>query len=264
LDQRADEALPELQGHGREKIKIRNLLLHNSGLPASFRPDQLGDVRSALASQELVYETETDTIYSDVGFIALGWILERLSGKPLPQLFQERIFLPLGMTQTGFCPPPKLRAQCAPTEFRDGETIQGRVHDPTAAAMAGVAGHAGLFSTIGDMARFGAEQLVGGRRLFSPETFADFTGDCPAINGRLLGWQAASPGSNAGNRLDPHSFGHTGFTGTSIWVDLAANLFVVLLTNRTYPTAENLKIRDFRIAFHDAAFDEFGNTPQQV
>lgn len=273
LDMPASELLPELRGLGREKIKIRHLFLHNSGLPATFRPDQLGDVHAAMAGQPLVYETGTDRIYSDVGFIALGWILERATGMDLPSLFQRKAFNRLGMSSTCYCPAPEKRAVCAPTEVVDGVVLQGRVHDPTAAAMGGIAGHAGLFSTLADMIKFGSEQLIYGRNLYSPETvddfldpnlWGDFTGQYPDADTLALGWQSNTPGSSAGELFGAYSYGHTGFTGTSIWVDLEADLCAILLTNRVHPTASNLKIRDFRIAFHNAAAMEFGKAPKQV
>ena len=249
LDSPLASCVPRLGGLGRDRITIRNLLLHNSGLPASLPREALGDVWCGMARQELAYEPGSQTIYSDVGFIALGYVLEAISGTPLDRLVAEELGNALSLKETQFCPKPDLRARCAPTEVFDGIAIQGCVHDPTCAAMGGVAGHAGLFSTIQDLDAFARGMLRS--EIASPNTIELFTTRASAASSRALGWDTPSEGSSAGSRFGPRSFGHTGFTGTSIWIDPDRQRSAILLTNRVHPTADNTKIKDFRIAFHD-------------
>ena len=173
---------------------------------------------------------------------------------------RARVFAPLGMHDTMFRPPAELRPQIAPTENDPwrGRVVQGEVHDENAFAMGGVAPHAGLFSTAGDLARFAQMLLNGGvldgRRIVSGEVVELFTrrARIPGSD-RALGWDTKSAeGSSAGTLFSPRSFGHTGFTGTSIWIDPERQLFVILLTNRVYPTRENQLIREVRPAVADA------------
>jgi len=263
LDRPVASILPQFAARGKEAITVRQLLLHNSGLTASLGNSI--DLRSAqegfeaVWNQPLVYAPGSATVYSDVGFIALGRVIEELSGQPLDEFFKARIWDPLDMEDTTFFPD---QALCAPTEpiepWRrrlrptiEGDWIIGEVHDPTAAVMGGVAGHAGLFSTVIDLAKFMQFMLNKGSGLVSPETVDLFVRRGSASSSRALGWDTPSDGSSAGNRLGPRSFGHTGFTGTSLWADPDRGIFAVLLTNRVHPTATNLKIKELRIAFHD-------------
>jgi CubicO group peptidase (beta-lactamase class C family) len=249
LDSPLASLIPEF---GDERITIRNLLLHNSGLPAShpnptsFTSPQ--ELMRDIIGLKLAYETGTDCVYSDVGFVLLGEALSRLAGQPLEELFASRVFTPIGMEVTGFN--PVQRERCAPTEpvepWRTHESYwtTGEVHDPTAAVLGGVAGHAGLFSTIADVSKFMQSMLA----LHANSLFVR---RASAKSSRALGWDTPSAGSSAGTRLGPHSFGHTGFTGTSLWADPDRDLFAVLLTNRVHPTASNVAIKSFRPAFHD-------------
>lgn len=248
LDLRIADVFGEFGDADRRSITVRNLLLHNSGLPASLPTDQIGEVRLAALNQALVYPTGADTVYSDVGFILLGFVLEALCRAPLDELVDAEVLGVLGMEGTLFRP-VQWKDRCAPTEVFVGVAIQGSVHDPTAAAMGGVAGHAGLFSTVGDMARFAQAMLR--FELASPLVTELFTTRVSPESSRALGWDTPSPGSSAGSRFGPRSYGHTGFTGTSLWIDPDQDLFAVLLTNRVYPTRANLGIKDLRIAFHD-------------
>jgi CubicO group peptidase (beta-lactamase class C family) len=215
LDQRVDE------------FTIRQLLTHSAGLPAEATFEIVGG-----DTPPLQYKPGTQRLYSDVGFILLGRIVENISGKPLDVIAKQRIFEPLGMRDTFFNPDASLLPRIAPT----APDIRGRVHDPIAAAMGGVAGHAGLFSTARDLAIFCRMMLR-------------------SVTSIQPGWDTPSPFpeySSAGRYFSEGSYGHTGFTGTSMWVDPVRKVYVILLTNRTYPNPDNLRIREFRPRIHDA------------
>jgi len=251
-------------GDGREKITLKHLLTHSSGLPAHlpFYKDTKGKdnfVRKVLQTP-LEYDPGTRTSYSDLGMILLGSILEKVTGKSLDQLSRDQIFVPLGMAHTCFKPNSKLNAGIAPTE-RDpwrGRALQGEVHDENSFAMGGVSGHAGLFGTSGDLSIFCQMLLNGGvyshHRVLKRSTLEMFVTrqHLPTESSRALGWDTPSAGSSAGDLLSAKSFGHTGFTGTSIWVDPTRDLFVILLTNRVYPTRENSLVQEARRELADS------------
>jgi beta-N-acetylhexosaminidase len=273
LDRPVYDFLPEFQGPGKEAVTIRHLLSHSSGLEATALLYK--EVRGKAAfveriqAMDLVYPPGSKSIYSDLGIILLGKILEQVAGQPLDTFVRERVFEPLGMRDTMFNPPAELRPRIAPTELDPwrGRVVQGEVHDENAFAMGGVAPHAGLFSTAGDLARFAQMLLNGGvldgRRIVSRETMGRFThrAGIPSSD-RALGWDMKSAeGSSAGTLFSPRSFGHTGFTGTSIWIDPERQLFVILLTNRVHPTRENQLIREARPAVADAVVRALADSP---
>lgn len=264
LDRPVRDFLPGFQGPGKELVTIRHLLTHSSGLDATSPLYKEVRGRAAflerIEAMDLSYAPGSRSVYSDLGIILLGEILERVAGQPLDAFVRDRVFEPLGMRDTMFRPPPELRPRIAPTEIDPwrGRLVHGEVHDENAFAMGGVAPHAGLFSTAGDLARFGQMLLNGGvlegRRIVSRETVALFTrrAGIPGSD-RALGWDTKSAeGSSAGTLFSPTSFGHTGFTGTSIWIDPERQLYVILLTNRVHPTRENNLIREVRPAVADA------------
>jgi len=260
LDDRVDMHIPGFGKYGKERITIRQLLTHMSGL----RPDldlsdefEGRDTAIRYALEEVPQGTVGRTfIYSDIGFFLLADIVARKSGMPFERFVRERIFVPLGMKDTMFLPPASERGRIAPTEPCEKLTwpcggsatpnapmLRGVVHDPTARRMNGVAGHAGLFGTAGDLATF-ARMLLGkgtlnGVRVLSPLSVERMTSpatppDEPNVRG--LGWDLASSFSaNRGDLLPFGSFGHTGFTGTSLWIDPASKLFVIFLSNRVHP-----------------------------
>ena len=260
----------------RAHVTIRNLLLHDSGLPAHrdfFKAAKGHDaVLTRVLAEPLVHQPGTQVEYSDLGFIMLGEIVQRLTGVTLDEYAKQHIFAPLGMNASVFNPSRKLWATIAPTEndadFRK-RLIQGEVHDENAWAMGGVSGHAGLFSTAGDTAIFAQMILNGGiyanHRLLSRTTIQAFTVR-EAIGGaaRTLGWDVVTQPSSSGHYFSPGSFGHTGFTGTSLWIDPERGLFVVLLTNRVNPTRANEQIRQLRPALHDAILQALGLANQPV
>lgn len=240
--------LPDFQG-GHSGISIRNLMTHFSGLPpdVDLQPAWSGydtGLHKALTAKP-VAPPGTRFLYSDINFVLLGEIVQRLSGIPLADFAHQQFFEPLGMNDTMFQPPAALGPRIAPTEIDDatGQPLRGVVHDPTARYMGGVAGHAGMFTTADDLARFAQMMLdmgaVKGVQLLSPLTIQKFTSpQSPASQPILrgLGWDIDSPlSSNRGELFPIGSYGHTGFTGTSMWIDPSTRSYVVLLTNVVHP-----------------------------
>jgi CubicO group peptidase (beta-lactamase class C family) len=264
LDQPVRELLPGFEGPGKEAVTVRYLLTHSSGLPAMAPLYKEIQGRAAylerIQAMDLESPAGSRSTYSDLGIILLGEILERIAGQPLEAFVRDRVLVPLGVRDTMFRPPVELRQRIAPTEIDPwrGRLVHGEVHDENAFAMGGIAPHAGLFGTAGDLARFAQMLLNGGifegRRIVSRETVALFTRRAGIPDSdRALGWDTKSAeGSSAGTLFSSRSFGHTGFTGTSIWIDPDRKLFVILLTNRVYPTRENNLIREARPAVADA------------
>ncbi len=264
-------------------VTVRHLLLHRAGLPP-FRRFYLemegrNAYETAIGDLQLDYVPGSRTVYSDIGVMTVAFIIEEITGQPLDALLEDRVWDRLGMTDTGFRPAPELQRRIAPTEmdtvFR-GVHVHGVVHDENAYAIGGVAGHAGLFSTASDLAVVAQMLLNGGRvggctvggssdgticisgaaddvRIVSEETVGSFTRPYDASASRGLGWDTPSGRSSAGDYFTSYAFGHTGYTGTSIWIDAELDLFVVLLTNRVNPTRENSRHVPLRRAVHDAA-----------
>jgi CubicO group peptidase (beta-lactamase class C family) len=270
LDTPLGELLPgfvvgRAAGQHARNVTLRHLLAHSSGLPATvqfFKTETtpLGLFRACL-EVPLEAEPGTRTEYSDPGFILLGKALEVVTREPLDSWVKRQVFDPLGMTSTGFHPPFSARPFIPPTEI-DATLrhcrIQGEVQDENAFVLKGVAGHAGLFSNVPDLLRLAGEFLVGGREqakagLFAPETIARFARrQGPEGSSRALGWDTPSENSTSGRHFSPHSIGHLGFSGCSLWIDLDAGVAVALLTNRTWPDRQTRLIREVWPAFHDA------------
>jgi CubicO group peptidase (beta-lactamase class C family) len=269
LDAPVNEYLPEWIGTPeKEAVTLRNLLLHNSGLAAGgdiYRRISSHDgYLAAITSLDLAYAPGSKTVYSDYGGMLMGFIVERVSGKSLDAFLQDRLFAPLGMRDTGFNPlqwenAGAIRNRIAPTEFSAtigrGAPLQGIVHDENAYAMGGVSGHAGLFSSARDLAVFAQMMLnhgyYNGRRYIKAATIDTFTHRFSDASSRALGWDTPAPNASAGDYFTPSSYGHTGYTGTSIWIDPERDVFVVLLTNRVNPTRENQKHLALRRAVSD-------------
>ena len=248
LDVPVQAYVPEFAGAGKERVTIRMLLAHASGLPAwrpLFREVSSRAEAFALAdSTPLESVPGTSEVYSDLGAIVLTQAIESVYHERIDSLLQRRVFQPLGMTSVKFNPPPDEWGRIAPTELDTwrGRLLRGEVHDENAARMDGVSGHAGLFGSVGDLLTF-AEWLIEGVKepAFTPSLLHSFTRRQDLVPGssRALGWDTPSPGSSAGRFLSPRSFGHTGFTGTSLWIDPDHRLAIVLLSNRVNPTREN-------------------------
>lgn len=253
---------PREQQAVREAVTIRMLLAHSSGLPAYEKLFQIAQAREELLraalTTPLAAPPGTRANYSDIGFILLGETLTRKADLPLDVLAAQEIFTPLGMMHTCFNPPQKWKADIPPTEddrtFRK-RVIQGDVNDENAYVMGGVAGHAGVFASATDVARFAECMLRGGPPLFQPTTVELFTHreEAPAGTSRALGWDTPSPNeSSSGTHFSQASFGHLGFTGTSLWIDTDRQLAVTFLTNRTWPNRKSQAIRQVRLQLHDA------------
>ena len=271
LEDRVAAVIPEFvtlappdQRAEREAVTVRMLLAHSSGLPAYVKlfetahgRDEL--LRAAMATP-LIAPPGSKAEYSDIGFIVLGEILARVAGAQLDVFAQREIFAPLGMSRTCFNPPADWKTEVPPTEddriFRR-RIIQGEVNDENASVMDGVAGHAGLFAPATDIARFAECMLRVGAPIFRPDTVQLFTRRevSPYGTSRALGWDTPSHPSSSGTHFSPRSYGHLGFTGTSLWIDSDRQLSVTLLTNRTWPDRNAQAIRKVRPLVHDAIIE---------
>lgn len=264
LDSKVVDYLPGFVGKWKDEVTIRHLLTHRSGLPAGRElwrvartPEQN---RQAVIETKLRFRPGRSFIYSDLGADVLGWVVESIAGQPLDAFVRERVFEPLGMTNTYFLPPDSVHDRVAPTDrsARRGFVVGAQVHDENAYVLGGVAGHAGLFGTADDLAVFAQMMLNGGMygetRIVSEETVRLFTQR--SAGSRALGWEMAEGRHGAGEYLSPTAYGHIGFTGTSLWIDPQRNMFVILLTNRVH--AARVKrpatvISDIRADVSDAA-----------
>jgi serine-type D-Ala-D-Ala carboxypeptidase len=260
LDAPLQRYIPEWRGPNKERVTIRHLITHTSGLPAFKAYDRQTHDPDSLAT--LMFTTPLDTVpgvrmvYSDIGAYMLGRLVERMSGESLDQYVVRHVFGPLQMKETGYRPDPSLRPRIAPTEIDTlrGGKVWGVVHDERAYYLGGVSAHAGIFSSGHDLARFARMYLNGGTldgaRIFSPATIQVFT--TRQVADRALGWQKPDGSNSAGHVMSEGAFGHTGFTGTSIWIDPARDVFVILLSNRVNPTRQNPRIGRVRVSLADA------------
>jgi len=247
LDDRVQKFIPEFTGGGKEGVTVRQLLTHTSGLRPDIetRSDWTGQAAAIRKACEEKLQAEPGTVlrYSDINFFLLGEIAQRAAKSPLELFVQQEVYGPLGMVDSGFLPPASKLNRIAPTEVVDGKPYRGVVHDPTSRKMGGVAGHAGLFTTASDLARYARmllnEGSLDGVRIFKPETVRLMTSvqTPPTITARRgLGWDIDSNYSGPRGSLFPlGSFGHTGWTGTSLWIDPFSRTFVIFLSNRNHP-----------------------------
>jgi uncharacterized protein YbbC (DUF1343 family) len=250
LSDKVSTFLPEFAANDKEPITIHDLLIHHSGLladnPLKDYEDGPAVALQKICELKLLNPIGTKFVYSDVNFILLGEIIRRVSGQSVHDFSRDNIFMPLGMTETGYLPIESLRAKAAPTEQRDGHWMRGEVHDPRAFKLGGVAGHAGLFSTAEDLAIYAQMMLNGGqlgdRRVLAPQTVARMTrGDRVSSGVRGLGWDKRTAYStNRGDLLSDSAFGHGGFTGTVLWIDPELDLFFIFLSNRVHPNGKGL------------------------
>lgn len=264
LDAAVQDYLPNFVGEGKSQITVRNLLQHRSGLRA-FLP--LNDLASSAEEARLMVEHEPlrwnpggKVEYSDLNAMLLGWVVESVSGTPLDEFASAEVFGRLGMSQTLFRPPRSLRSRMAPVGLWRGHVITGELHDQNAVRLGGVSGHAGLYSTGADLARYAQLYLNQGRdrdggQYFDPSTVQLFTRR--GEGNRALGWEVrdTTDEANAGRLLGVDTFGHTGYTGTSIWIDPDKELFVVILTNRVFaPRGRSITVlKEVRGRVADAA-----------
>ena len=264
LDDRVVQYIPEFGGGAKDNVTIRMLLEHRSGLPAGRDLWRMAstpeEARAAVISTPLFAPPGQYVEYSDLGADMLGFVVEAVSGEKLDQFLQTRVFGPLGMSDTRFRPDGSLRGRIAPTELNPprGYPLRGEVHDENAYALGGVAGHAGLFSTASDLAVFAQMLLNGGSyngtRIVADSTVKLFTRR--AASTRAMGWDTCGGKGSCGTYLSPTAYGHTGFTGTSLWIDPEREMFVVLLTNRVHDARARRPakvISDVRADLADAA-----------
>lgn len=260
IDAPVQRYLPEWIGPNKERVTIRHLLTHTSGLPA-FKPyDEITHDPDSLA--KLMFATALDTlpgarmVYSDIGAYMLGRVLEKVSGQTLDAYVHDHVFEPAGMHETMYKPPPSLLSRIAPTEVdpRRGGLVRGKVHDERAYYLGGVSAHAGIFSSAHDLARFAEMYLndgvIDGTRVLPAAEIRTFT--TRQVADRALGWQKPDSKNSAGHLMSDDAFGHTGFTGTSIWIDPRRDVFVILLSNRVNPTRANQRIGRVRVQLADA------------
>jgi CubicO group peptidase (beta-lactamase class C family) len=248
----------------RDAVTLRMLLSHSSGLPAYeklfLRVNTRDELLSAAFTTPLTADPGSRAEYSDIGFIILGFALERIAEESLDHFCQHQVFGPLAMTHTAFKPPLPWRTSIPPTandqSFRH-RIIQGEVQDENASVMGGVAGHAGVFGTAEDLAVFAHTMLSGGRPILRPETLALFSRreSSPPGTSRALGWDTPSSPSQSGKYFSARSFGHLGYTGTSLWIDPERQLSITFLTNRTWPDCANQAIKQVRPRVHDAVIE---------
>jgi CubicO group peptidase (beta-lactamase class C family) len=264
LDWKVQDIIPDFKGKDKEQITIRHLLTHTAGLPGWIPFFQTikgkGLILNAIYDTPLEYQPGTQSMYSDLGMILMQKVLETLTQKPLDLLVTENITSPLGMERTLYNPDRSLLNEIVPTEISEWHKglVRGFVHDENSFAMGGVSGHAGLFSTVEDLSAFCQMYLNGGiyahMRLLDMNTITLFTQRVNLVPGstRAIGWDTRSEeNSMSGDLMSLQAFGHSGFTGTTIWIDPVNDLFVVFLTNRVHPTRQNNKIRQVRPRVHD-------------
>jgi len=258
---------PNCPGDKRE-LTVQQLLTHTSGLPQVLIHKEVISLEEAVSyilSMDLAYRPGEQVLYSCLGFILLGAIVEKCAGQALDAFCRAQIFEPLEMGDTCFNPPPEMQTRAAYTEWCPQERvfIQGRVHDENSYGVGGVAGNAGLFSTGPDLAKFCSMILqdgaLGQRKILNSQTvqllFQDYTSHLG--ESRTLGWMLKGKGAcSGGDLISPGSLGHTGFTGTSIWIDLKRKHYLILLTNRVHPSRSNEGILSFRPLFHNSAVCE--------
>ncbi len=269
LDDPVGRFLPAFTQGDKAEIRLRHLLTHTSGLPA-FNPyyqvaKGQAEMLDAIARTALEYKTGTKVVYSCLGFITLANVIQTITGQPLDSFLDDNLFTPLGMGSTGYGPVNQPRERVAPTEecpWR-GQIVWGEVHDENAYAQGGVSGNAGLFSTAPDLVRFAQMMLRQGagenRRILAPATIRTATRNyTPGLQeNRGLGWQMRSNEYPwCGDLAPASSYGHTGFTGTSLWISPDDDLFVVLLTNRVHPTRANAQHIRYRPLIHNLLIAE--------
>lgn len=265
LDAPVHSYIPEFTGGYKDSITVRDLLAHRSGLPASRDLWRIAhtpaEARRAAVEAPLSCRPRACMIYSDLGAITLGLIVESVTGMGLDEYLQARVFGPIGMTATSFRPDASLRKMIAPTELAPprGYPLRGEVHDENAYALGGVAGHAGMFSTAADLSMFAQMMLNGGEyagvRIVADSTIKLFT-EKTVIRNRALGWAKPDGTGGSGDHLSDAAYGHTGYTGTSLWIDPKRDMFVVLLTNRVHAAKARRPakvISDVRADLADAA-----------
>jgi CubicO group peptidase (beta-lactamase class C family) len=255
LDTPVQTYLPEFRGEGKDRVTVRQLLEHRSGLraflPLNDRAANAAEARALVLGEPLRSAPGAVVEYSDLNAMLLGWVLEAVTGEGLDTFVSARVFGRVGMDETRYRPARHTRSRTMPVGRWRGSAIAGEVHDQNAAILGGVSGHAGLYSTGADLALFAQVMLADGRakdgsRVFRPGIVRHFTR--PVAEHRALGWEMRDPddGGSAGSLLTEHAYGHGGYTGTSIWIDPRVDLFVIILTNRVFAPRTTRSITKLR------------------
>lgn len=276
LDDFAVTYVPELRGPDEENteikktITVRHLLTHTAGFEPFrlfFEMDCSVEARwDSVFQSGLKSMPGEKTVYSDIGLLVMGKIVESVTGMPQNEYLEKVVFGPLKMKDTGYNPDASLLDRIVPTEYKHNELIHGYVHDENTHSLGGVAGHAGLFSTAADLSRFCRmmlhEGILDDTRIFKPETIKLFTTRIDPASSRCLGWDSPEGESSGGIYISPHSFGHTGYTGTSLWIDAENDVYVILLTNAVHPDRKYKypNYFEWRQLLHSAAYEELGLT----
>lgn len=270
LDKAVTDYIPAFAQNGKAQVTIRNLLLHNSGLPPgkpfhrTCRDEN--EALDSLFAMPLSYKTGTKTVYSDLGLIVIGKVIEGVTGMSLDVFVRKTFYEPLGMQETTFNPPDSLWKRIAPTEVEYNVRVTnklGRVRNPITRLMNGVTGHAGLFSTGENLSKMALlllnDGIYSGRRYLLGRTITLFTRSEGTQSSRALGWDTKDANDNcaAGHYFSSAAYGHTGFTGTSVWIDPVRRFYVVLLTNRTYQMRDTNRILVVRPLIHDAIMQSY-------
>ncbi|HPN38494.1 MAG TPA: serine hydrolase [Melioribacteraceae bacterium] len=266
LDDKVIEYIPDFGENGKDDITIKNLLLHNSGLPAYYSPknnQSPTEIINSIFKLNKAYKTGEKYLYSCLNFVTLMKVVEAITGKQMYQYYKEIIIDPLNLTDTFFIPPDSIKYKIIPTT----PNLQGKVHDPLAFGLNGLSGNAGLFSTTKDLAKI-CRMLLNkgefeGKNIFSESTVLLFITQYDSSSSRALGWDTNGfLTSSAGTYFSKQTFGHTGYTGTSVWIDPVNNIFVVLLTNRVYPD-DKVSLTEMRITLHNYIFMNLSGIPPQ-
>lgn len=274
LDRTVASYLPQYDVPTKRLITVRMLLTHTSGIRSNHPLWKEAKGREQYMAGMVAFPLESTpgerAVYTDWNMVLLQFIIEKQTGQTLDQFLESRVFGPLGMRDTRYNPPESIKPRIAPTETEDfrGGQVWGVVHDETAWVLGGVSGNAGLFSSARDLAVFGQMLLNGGsysdKQIVKPSTVARWTARQRPDASRALGWDTPSQGSSAGQYFSARSYGHTGFTGTSIWTDPEKELVLVLLTNRVNPTRDNQKIGPLRRAVADIVQQSITDSPLRV
>lgn len=263
LDDKVAKYIPEFAANGKENITIRNLLLHNSGMPAYYSPGKLSDEEliQKIYGVGLTYKTGESYIYSCLHFVTLMKVTEAITGKKMYQYYKDTFTDPLGLQNTMFSPPAERKLDCLPTQ----NDLQGEVHDPIANTLKGYSGNAGLFSNVDDLSVLVRMLMNGGeyngKRFFRESTVKLFTTHAGENSTRALGWDTNSNGErSAGSLFSRSSYGHTGYTGTCLWIDPEREIFSIFLTNRVYPD-DKASVGGLRIKVHNAVINAIEDNP---
>lgn len=259
LEEKLSKYFPGYEFGEKNEVRVVDLLIHESGLPAYYSPqkgEKRNEIIDTVINKKLVYEKNTKTVYSCLNFVTTMLLIEKIAGKSMMEFYNDNFVIPLKLKRTMFNPPDELKEECLPTE----NGLQGIVHDPLARGLEGKSGNAGLFSTAEDLSVLCRVLLNDGKfdekQIFKKETIELFTKRYSERSSRALGFDTKSSYgyTSAGKLFSDNSFGHTGYTGTSVWIDPVRKIYSIILTNRVYPD-DKVDLKPFRPVVNDAAVE---------